>query len=814
MKLLSKSHCSKGANLVGILLVLLLSSIPLKSSAEIFKDIPSSTKWRPKVIKIVVSGNKLTESVAILNSLGTKSNSYLSNMQLAQDIRTLWRLNKFSHIQVLHRNVKGGIVLHFFVKEKPSIKSIVVHGNKKLDLETINKVVTIKPASILNDANAKDNAVKIKQKYQEDGFYLAKVKMRLKRVKKNRVEVHYYIKEGPRVKVGGVSFSGNKQFKTKKLRSSMATRKPGIFAFLNDTNGVFKETDLKIDIHRIRNLYFNGGYIHAKIGPPEIEFSSAQNKVYVHIPIQEGLRFKIKAIDVSGTLLGPKDLMKKYKSGDKAAKLKMVQIHKKMIKSKVGAWFNRMKLAKDLKRITTYYQDKGYAYANVLPLSPINVKDQTVSVNFRIKPNKKVYIERINIIGNHKTRDKVIRREIIISEGDLYSVTRINISKKRITRLGYYKTVKLKTKKGSRDDQIIITIKVTERSTGTFNVGFGFSTVENFLLQAQVTQQNFLGRGQTLVLQAAMSSLRQFFTLKFIEPHFLDSKWYFSFALYNSMYAFESFNRETYGGSLTWGYALTPFWRVFLTYKLEDVNIDTSSSGVLLGSGSRVTIPSTAYVANLFKDGITSSVKGSISWDRRNNRMFPTKGWLMNASVEVASPNIGSQNVFNRYRAYSRFYHPIWGPFVGKFNAEIGLITSSLKSGVPIFERFFLGGINSVRGFRPYSLGPRIKVPVSPDPSAQLFSFRKGGDKTLVFNWELEFDLLKAMMVKGVFFVDAGNAYDDHENYSLSNLRASWGFGIRWYTFLGILRFEWGLPFNPQPGEDSIVFEFNIGNSF
>ncbi len=147
-------------------------------------------------------------------------------------------------------------------------------------------------------------------------------------------------------------------------------------------------------------------------------------------------------------------------------------------------------------------------------------------------------------------------------------------------------------------------------------------------------------------------------------------------------------------------------------------------------------------------------------------------------------------------------------------NAEIGLIRSSEASGVPIFERFFLGGINTVRGFRPYSLGPKIQIPVSPDPNAALFSFRKGGDKSLVFNWELEFDILKEMMIKGVLFVDAGNAYDDDENYSIGKLRSSWGFGIRWYTFLGTLRFEWGLPFSPLPGEDKIVFEFNIGGSF
>ncbi len=801
-------------SLLWVVLCALVAVVPGAAHAKIIDDLPKDGKWRPKVLKILVKGNRLSEAVAILNAIGTKANSYLSPTQLGQDIRTLWKLNKYSDIQITYEDVDGGIILTIHVTEKPSIKSIVVHGNKKLDLETINKVVTIKPSAILNEAAAKDNAVKITQRYQEDGFYLAKVTMKLKHLKKNQVEVHYYVKEGPRVKVGGISFSGNRHFSSGKMRSFMATRKPGVFAFLSETNGVFKESDLKIDILKIRSLYLDHGFVKAKVGPAEIEFSSAQNKVYIHIPIDEGKRYKISSIKVSGTLLGPDDVQKKIAAGDKKAKADLIKKHYGLVKSKAGAWFNRTRLATDLKRLTTYYKDMGYAYANVIPLSPIDEKNLSVAVDFRIKPNKKVYIERIEISGNHKTRDKVLRREMIISEGDLYSVTRINVSKARINRLGYYTSVKIKQEKGTRDDQIILKIIVVERSTGTFNVGFGFSTVENFLLQAQVTQQNFLGRGQTLVLQGAMSSLRQFFTLRFIEPNFLDTKWYFAFSLYNSMYAFESFNRETYGGSLTWGYNLTPFWRIFLTYKLEDVSINTSSKGVLLGSGSRLTIPSTAYVANLFKDGITSSVKAAISWDRRNNRLFPTKGWLAGASVEVARPEFGSQNIFNRYRAYSRIYYPLFGPFVGKFNAEAGLITSTEESGVPIFERFFIGGINTVRGFRPYSLGPVIQVPVSPDPSAQLFSFRKGGDKTLIFNWEIEFDLLKAMMVKGVFFVDAGNAFDDNEGYSLSKLRTSWGFGIRWYTFLGILRFEWGLPFNPQPGEDSIVFEFNIGNSF
>ncbi len=800
-------------------LIVLVSGFfaPSGVKADIMGDLPQNkVNRRPKILTIKIEGNKATESNAIKNIIKSKAGYLYSSKVVAQDIKTLWRLKKFNDIEFRKEKTKKGVILHIKVVEKRTIRSIIVHGNSKLGLEEVNKVVTIKPNTILDESAVKDNVIKIKQRYQKDGFYLINIKHKIKRVKNNKVDIHYYIEEGPRVKVGGVSFSGNKRFPSEKLRSGISTRVPGIFSFLNDTDGVFDKNALDVDILKIKSLYFNHGYVRAKVGPSRIQFSSAQNKVYIHIPILEGPRYKIKEISFGGTLLSPdKELMKRYKAGDKEAKQKLLEAHHAMVKSKGDSWFNRGQMAMDLKRITTYYRDLGYAYANVIPQSPINDVKREISVKFIIKPGKKVYIERIEIQGNTSTRDKVIRREMIINEGDLFSVTRLDISKKRITRLGYFKKVEIKQKKGSDTDKIRVIVKIQERSTGTFNIGAGFSTVENFIAQAQITQRNFLGRGQTMMLRAALSSLRQYFTLQFTEPHFFDTDWYFSFRLYNSIYAFESFNRETYGGALTWGYSLTPFWRVLLTYKLEDVAVDTSNSGGLFGTSSYGShIPSTAYVANLFDDGITSSVRGLVSWDHRNNRLFPTKGWLANASVEVARPEIASQNVFTKYRANARFYYPIYGPFVLKMNSQIGYITSPLKSGVPIFERYFLGGINTIRGFRPYSIGPRIKVPISPDPNAALFSFKKGGNKSLIFNWELEFEILKAMMIKGVVFIDAGNAYDDDENYSLTNMRSSWGFGIRWYTFLGILRFEWGLPFNPRDGEDPIVFEFNIGNSF
>jgi len=795
--------------------LLVFPSVSYAGTDEIVDDLPvSRAALAPKVLAIDVQGNKLTEKESILAVIGTKVGTHLSRMQLAQDVRSIWGLKKFRSIQVETVDAEDGIKLVYVVEEKPAIRDIIVHGTKSMELDEINKIVTLKPNSILDEPEAKENEDKIRSRYQEDGYYLVKVRLEIKYTKDKKADVHYYISEGPRVKVGGVSFSGNRHFSRKHLRNNIATSTPGILAFFSDSSGVFKESDLKTDVERINALYYDAGFIRAKVGPAEIEFSSAQNKVFIHIPIEEGPRYRISAISVAGDLLGNEKQNLKVAAGDLKMKNELMLAHKKMLKSRAGEWFNRTRMARDLQVLTTHYRDMGFAHANVLPFTQIDDDKRTIDVEFRIRPGKKVFIERIEIAGNSKTQDKVIRRELVIYEGDQYSHTKIEASRRAIFRLGFFKDVKVEPRKGTTEDASILKFIVAEGSTGTFNIGAGYSTVENLVAQLQVTQQNLFGRGQTLMLQGQLSSLRQYFSLRFVEPYFFDTKWYFSFSLYNSLYSFESFNRKTMGGSLTWGYALSPLWRVFLTYTLEDVNINTSSSGVLLGSGSRLTIPSTAYVANLFKDGLTSSVRASITYDKRDNRQFPTKGAMHSFSAEFARPEFGSQNVFDRYRAFSRIYFPLLDPFIFKMNAEIGLITSTDKAGVPIFERFFLGGINTIRGFSPYSIGPKIKIPVSPDPNAALFSFRKGGDKSLVFNWEVEFDILKAMQIKGVVFIDAGNAYDDDQNYSLTKMRSSWGFGIRWYTFLGTLRFEWGLPFSPLPGEDKIVFEFNIGGSF
>jgi outer membrane protein insertion porin family len=377
-----------------------------------------------------------------------------------------------------------------------------------------------------------------------------------------------------------------------------------------------------------------------------------------------------------------------------------------------------------------------------------------------------------------------------------------------------------------------VNVEVAERPTGTFQIGAGFSSVENFIAQAQISQNNLLGRGQLLTLQAQISSLRQLFLLQFQDLYFLDTNWTFGFTLFKQDRILSSFTRSSEGANLTWGYLLAEDLRLLLTYTLEDVHVTTGGFAGLFSSGQRDPIP-LGSIANLLRSGITSSGRALISYDSRNDRMFPTRGWYNTLSGEIADHFLASENVFTRYEGAARFFYPLWGPFVFRLKVEGGLISSRDPHGVPIFERYFVGGIYDIRGFAPRSLGPVIQSLSQQTQDASLQSFLIGGNMQVLGNAEIEFPIFDKVGIRGVVFTDLGNSFNLEDQYcklrpsnvdaskdpcngplNFSAYRQSWGFGFRWFSPIGPLRFEWGIPFRTLPGEQPIVFEFTIGNFF
>ncbi|ACY16471.1 outer membrane protein assembly factor BamA [Haliangium ochraceum] len=786
------------------------------------------------VARIQFRGNRKVEDDAIRVNLRARPGAILTPETVRADLRAVWGMGFFQDV-VVEAEPEGDdkVVLIFAVAEKPAVRKVLLSGNDEVTRDAINEVLDLKRDIILDVGKVKENRDKIRALYVEKGFYLASVEYELRPAEGGEVDVWFVIQERSKVQIRDVSFIGNEKVTDDELRSIITTSAGGALSFISDS-GIFQQETFERDLFMIQAYYYDRGFINVKLGSPQIRLSRDKRYMYLSIPIDEGPVFHIGDIEFEGDLIG-----------EKADYYERLTVER-------GEVFNRSKVGSDINALTNFYKDKGYAYVNVTPLTKLDLEGRIVALTFEIERGNKVYFERINVRGNSKTRDKVIRREMKVSEGELYSQTSLDASRRRIEALGFFETpVNISTKRGSSDEFIEVNVEVIERPTGTFQIGAGFSSVESFIAQAQISQNNLFGRGQTLTLQAQLSGLRQLFLLRFVEPYLLDTNWTFAFDLFNQSRDFGTgFRRNSTGGNLTWGYPLSWESRVFLTYKLEKVGVD--ESGTISFGQNRAPVEAES-IANLFRDGWTSSLKASVSYDSRNNRLFPTEGWNLNGFFEVADGKFGSSvitdepNKFFRYGGFARHYRPIWGPFILKLNTEIGVTVNPDEEGVPITERYLIGGIYDVRGYRPRSLGPRVFVQGVGDPSgSDLRSFTLGGNLQIIGNAEIEFPLFERVGISGVVFMDVGNAFNLESRYCASasgsagslspkfdpcfleqfpgslihGLRRSVGFGFRWFSPIGPLRFEWGIPLDRQVlpdnegEEESLVFEFTIGNFF
>ena len=753
--------------------------------------------------RVNVQGNRRVETDAIRAVLPLKQGDTYDKAKLKATLLAVWRMNYFSDVKLDVSPLpppQTGFVLTVLVSEKPAIHDVKLEGNDELSKDDLKDTVEVKQFQILDQEGIRKSAKKIQEKYVEKGFFLAEVTPRIEPLPNNEVDVVFAINEHAKVMVRDIRFVGNRAIGTEELRAAMLTQVGTPFSFLSGA-GTYREDAFQRDEIVLQGLYFDVGYIYVKFGKPAIELSPDKRYIYISITIDEGEPYDIGKIDVSGDLLLPREQLLS------------------MVASRPGQRFSKSKLQRDMSALIDVYKDRGYAYANVTPDTGVNAENKTVDLTYVFQKGQLVTIEKIEMVGNNKTRDKVIRRELRIAEGELYNGTGVRISKQRVTALGFFDSVEINSRRGSSDDKMILDVSVKEKLTGTFQVGFGFSGGESFFGQAQLAQNNLFGYGHTASLSLQISSIRQLFQLSYLDPYLFDTLWTGSVDLYRSELVFSGFNRQANGGSLTGGYELSgvfgPKWedfRIFTTYTLERV--------IVVANGT-----SNQVLNNQFTSGITSSLRLSFNWDKRDNRLFPTSGHLESASAEYASSLFGSQNLFQRFRLIERRYWPLpWG-FVGKVNLSLGYIraTDPVNHPIAISEKFFAGGINSIRGYSLRSISPTKRVVTELTPDASPFDFPVGGNKEFIANWELEFPLVESAGVRGVLFYDAGNTYSESENLFSSHQRNgtlplgmfhSVGIGLRWFSPLGPLRFETGFPLTRRASDDPYLFEFTIGNFF
>jgi outer membrane protein insertion porin family len=819
-----------GLSICGLLLSSLFLSSPALAQdtpevrpAQVPEDEAEQARGLP-IVNIRVAGNRRITSEDILAYLTEKKGQTFSPEALSKDVRELWNSGFFDDIEVDLERETGGASLRFVVRERPNISEIEFEGNTEIDTEDLTEAIEVKSNSIISYPAIQRSIQKVRDKYAEQGYFLAEAESEVLPLKNNEVKIKFKVTEHSRVSVRRVTFIGNDTVSDDELRAVMFTGNPGFFAF--GSGGPFRQDAFERDMAVISALYYDRGYLQVSINTPRVMLTPDRNGVELSITIEEGPRYKIRRFrvferDTEGKEIEPVGGRRKLRS---------------LIRAESGDHFNRAQLLEDLQAVRTLYRDEGFANVLADPETTLDPASREVDVVVPILRGPLVHFGRIEVQGNTKTRDKVIRRELEIVEGDKFSETNLERSRRRVTALGYFERVDITTQ-DEGTDKISVLVEVAEKPTGTFQVGAGFSSIENFIATAQIQQANLFGNGQSLSLNAQLSGIRTLVNVRYFEPYLLDSSVGFTVDLYEQLRIYNDFSQGTRGGALTFGYPLIdPELSASLTYTLQRDTVSTETTSTFLQGGSSLSAFNRLPLANLFNDGITSSLRPALTWDTRDNRLFPTSGVYLRGSTEIAVDALGSTNEFLRNRFTGRFYYPLGGGFVLKLNTEAGLVTSPSADGVPIFARFFLGGIVDVRGFRFRSIGPRAPLTESTDPNSIpiVNGANIGGNLMFYDNLELEFSILEDVGIRGVIFTDAGNAWNLEGVYcqagarplydelnpcfdfpnDLMNLRTSWGFGLRWFSPLGPLRFEYGFPFAPLPFEETRRFEFTIGNFF
>jgi outer membrane protein insertion porin family len=742
---------------------------------------------REIVAGVRIDGLKRIEDDAVLAAIGTRAGDVLDATRLDADLRAVFNLTYFADVRIELEDSPQGKVVVFVVEEKPAVKEFVIEGNEKIKKDKLDQAIDLKPNTILSVGKIKENIEKIRQLYEAEGFFMVDIGYDLEPLPNNRVKVIIRITEYRKIYLKRIDFVGNQAFTDEQLRKVLQTKAGDVWSFMSST-GVYRETLFAQDLEMLRLHYANNGYF-VQIGRPVVTLSADKRWMYVSVSIKEGPQYYVESVDISGDLLFKKDDL-----------MKLMTI-------KAGEVFARSKLDQSLEALKNRYTDVGYAFAEIEPDIKPDAEARRVQVSFKVNKGKLAYIERIEFAGNDRTRDKVIRRELLIKEGDLFSGPGIRKSKERLMRKGYFDEVSIKWRKGSNDELVVVAIDLKEQQQGQFLIGVGFSSLENLVGHAQISHNNLFGYGWRFSLQGEIGQYRRNIQVQFQEPYLFDSRWIFGINLMHLERDYFSFMRRDIAGTLSFGHPL--YWDLEAHVAYNYSNVDISD------------IASSASTFLVLQEGqkTTSSFRFTVLRDTVNHPYDPTDGSRVSASVEWASEYFGGTLNFLKYTGLARRYVPIYWGIALMLNGEMGYAQNLDSGRLPITERYFLGGLNSVRGFFQRSLGP-IETSIVPikfdEPATTMQEVESviGGNKYIQGNIELLIPIVKQLNIKGVLFFDIGNAFIEEDPIDLLALRQSIGFGVRWISPIGPLRFEWGFPLHPRDDEQSQVFEFGIGTFF
>jgi outer membrane protein insertion porin family len=749
-----------------------LTSIDL-SIEKITNDIIAYTGKSFLIASIAPEGNKRIDSGAILRSISTRAGDYYEPAQLREDIKSVFKMGYFDDVRLKVEDTAKGKKVIFEVKEKPVIGMVNIKGHDELEEDDIREVISVMSNTILNPNRVREAIENIKSLYKSKGFYNTEVTSELNFPKPDRVDVSFNINEGEKVYIKEIRFAGNDSFKDSKLEKVMGTREKNFLSWFNES-GVLKREILEQDAARITAFYHHHGYIEAKVGKPEV--TQEGKWLYIDIDISEGNRYRVGTIDFSGDLISEKEEL-----------LSLLEIRDE-------EYLSRRILRNDILRINDHYAENGYAFAEAIPSVNTNEEEKIVDIDILISKGDLVHINRIVIKGNTRTRDKVIRRELEVREMGIFDSKALRESHQNLSRLDYFEDVSITPEPTTDKTEMDLIVEVKEKPTGAFSIGAGYSTVDDLMFMADISQNNFMGRGQRLSLQGAISGTSARYNLGFTEPHFYDTELLVGLDLYNWEREYDTYDRNSVGFGIRFGYPVWGKWYMTTSYGWDDTDLENISPDADLSIINSANVNTTSFVTLGF------------ARDTRNNLLITTKGSLNSIVAEYAGGFLGGDSQYTKLTGTSsRFFPaPVIDETAFHFKLSAGQVWENENGKLPDFEKFYLGGITNIRGFESRSIAVPVP-PFGPDD--------KVGGKIMWFsNVEYLFPLVKQGGLRGVAFYDAGNVYDN--DWEFSDIKQSVGAGLRWLSPMGPMRLEWAYVIDPEPGEDSSNWEFSVGGGF
>ena len=778
-------------------------------------SIQAQTQQKTTLKDIKIEGNQRVEDDGIRLHLKSRTGDSFDPATVDQDVKAIYRMGFFDDVKA---DLTPDGVLIYTVKEKPYIREVKIQGAAQVAKEKIETAFGIGARTILDRVKVAEGVDKVRKLYGEQGYVNAAIDYAVSVEANNQAVITLDINEGNRLLIKKIMFEGNKAFSESDLKGLIATKEEWIFSFITN-RGVLDRDMLTNDVAILSNHYNDNGYVEHKIDDPVI--LRGRDGLEVVFRINEGPQYRVGKVEIGGELIQDgKDMLKS-------------------VKLTTGQIFRGSRLRDDITLITDMYSNKGFAFVQVDPITKVNPNDKNVDVALVITKGPPVYFNRVLVAGNTKTRDKVVRRELLTNEQELYSGNKVTQSKNALQRTGYFEDVQITTKKTGQPDTVDLLVDVKEGPTGTFQIGAGYSSGDGVLFNATVSEKNLLGKGQGVSGNFAIGSKRQDYILSLTDPYFNDTKVSAGLDAFNTKRAYTDFDEHKIGFGVNTNYPLKDFRMPFFGAPRKEPGSDELAGaapttiwdymrGGIAYDLTRDTIGGVnANASQAIQDekgtSLTSAVTPGITYDSRDHFFAPTEGTKSAFSIKTAG--LGGDSRFIKTDISGRWHYPLlkdprWGgnyvlALGGQLGYGIGFAGAQPGSDgmtLPMFERYFLGGINSIRGFQDRSLGPRQPA-CAPDADGVCTNHGSdviGGDTAAVMNVELLFPIMEQYGLRGVAFFDMGNAFTNGINFG--DMRRSVGAGARWMSPFGPLRVELGFPLNKKPGDETSVLGFSIGS--